>query len=253
MYNNPPPRRVVLRGLAAGVLLGALENVCADPRLETGYLEYGGLRCYVARPQNTAGKMPVVVVIHDNRGLHPHIEDVARRAALAGFAAVAPDLLFPDGGTPKDEPRARDMVGGLDRAQTVTNLMAILDDLAARPESGRLGCIGFSWGGGVANQLAVHSPAVAAACAFYGSVPDPLDVARIRARLLLHYAERDEINSAVPAYEGALKAAGVRHAIHVYPGTEHAFHDDTASARYNRPAAELAWTRTMTFLKDALQ
>jgi len=184
--------------------------------------------------------MPVVIVIHDNRGLDPHIENVARRAGLAGFAAVAPDLLFPDGGTPKEWSRARQMIEGLDRGQTITNLLAILEDLAARPESGKLGCIGFGWGGGVANQLAVHSPALVAASAFYGAVPDAVDVPRIQARLLLHYAERDElVNTRVPAFEGALRAAGVQHAIHFYP--------DTGPA-----ATELAWTRTMTFLKDAL-
>jgi carboxymethylenebutenolidase len=153
-------------------------------------------------------------VIHENRGLNAHIEDVARRAALEGFAGVAPDLLSPQGGTPKDE-----------------------DHLGGRGDSGKLGSIGFCWGGGRANQLAVHSDKLAAASPFYGELPDALDVPRIRARLLLHYAERDpRINTGVPAYEGALKAA-----------------DDTAGARYNKEAAELAWQRTMAFLKDALK
>jgi carboxymethylenebutenolidase len=268
-YTHAPlARRIFLKRLAklaggaaaAAALLPLLENAYADQvrrddaRLETGYLEYGGIRSYVARPKNTAGKLPAVVVIHENRGLNAHIEDVARRAALEGFAAVAPDLLSAQGGTPKDEDQARDLIGGLDRAQTIANLLAVLNDLASRGDTGKLGCVGFCWGGGLANQLAAHSDKLAAASPFYGEVPDALDVPRIKARLLLHYAERDpRINTGVPAYEGALKAASVQHAIHIYPGTDHAFHNDTAGARYNKEAAELAWQRTMAFLKDALR
>jgi len=268
-YTHAPlPRRVFLRRLAklaggaaaAAALLPLLDNAHAeqirrdDARLETGYLDYGGIRCYVARPKSTAGKLPAVVVIHENRGLNPHIEDVARRAALEGFAAAAPDLLAAQGGTPSDEDKARALIGALDRGQTIANLAAVVDALAARAETGKIGCIGFCWGGGLANQLAVHSARIAASAPFYGEVPDVLDVPRIKARLLLHYAERDpRINTGVPAYEGALKAAGVQHAIHVYPGTDHAFHNDTAGARYNREAAELAWSRTIAFLKDALR
>jgi carboxymethylenebutenolidase len=248
MYNNPLPRRVFLRRLAAaGVLPAVLENAHADPvarddaRLETGYMEYGGLRCYVARPWQRAAKSPVVIVVADNGGLNAHIEHVARRAGVAGFAAVAPELRSPEGDTPH-------------LGETLASLLPMVDDLAARPESGKLGCIGFAWGGGMASQLAVHSSAIVAASSFYGPAPDAVDVPRIKARLLLHYAERDErINTAVPAYEAALKAAGVQHVIHVYPGTDHAFHDDTAGARYNQQAAMLAWTRTITFLKDALR
>ena len=268
-YTHAPlSRRLFLQKLArlaggaaaAAALLPLLQNAYADQvsrddaRLETGYVEYGGMHCYVARPKNTAGKLPAVVVIHENRGLNAHIEDVARRAALAGFAAVAPDLLSPHGGTPKDEDAARGLIGKLDRGQTIANLLALVNDLGARPDAGKVGCIGFCWGGGMANQLAAHSDQLAAASPFYGEVPDALDVPRIRARLLLHYAERDpRINTGVPAYEGALKAAGVQHAIHIYPGTDHAFHNDTAGARYNKEAAELAWSRTMAFLKDALR
>jgi carboxymethylenebutenolidase len=262
------PRRVFLKRLAklaggaaaAAALLPLLENAYADQvrrddaRLETAYVEHGGIRCYVARPKNADGKLAAVIVIHENRGLNTHIEDVARRAALEGFAAVAPDLLSPQGGTPKDEDQARGMIGSLDRGQTVTTMLAVLNDLGARPETAKIGCIGFCWGGGMANQLAAHSDKLAAASPFYGEVLDALDVPRIKARLLLHYAERDpRINTGVPAYEGALKAAGVQHAIHVYPGTDHAFHNDTAGARYNKEAAGLAWQRTMAFLKDALK
>ena len=257
------PRRVFLRRLiklaggaaAAGSALALLQNAYADQvrrddaRLETGYLDFGGVRCYAVRPKESAGRPPAVVVIHENRGLNPHIEDVARRAALEGFAAVAPDLLSPLGGTPADEDKARAMIGALDRSETVARLVAVTKAL-----DGKLGCLGFCWGGGMANQLAVNSERVAAAAVFYGEVPDALDVPRIRARLLLHYAERDpRINTGVPAYEGALKAAGVQHAIHVYPGTDHAFHNDTAGARYNKESAELAWSRTIAFLKDALR
>src|SRR5437870_346328 len=266
--HGPLARRIFLKRLArlaggaaaAAALLPLLENAYADQvsredaRLETGHLEYGGIRCYVARPKNAAGKIPAVIVIHENRGLNPHIEDVARRAALAGFAAVAPDLLSPQGGTPQDEHQARNRIARLDRGQTVANLVAVVNDFGARPDSGKIGCIGFCWGGGMANQLAVHSERIAAAAPFYGEVPDALDVPRIKARLLLHYAERDpRINTGVPAYEAALNAAGVQNAIHVYPGTDHAFHNDTAGARYNKEAAELAWSRTIAFLKDALR
>ena len=236
MYLNRP-RRVFLWRLAA---LALLENACAVPvrrddgRLETGYLDFGGIRCYAARAKESAGKLPAVLVIDENPALNPHVEDVARRVALEDFAAVAPDLMSPQG--------------------AATKLSAVVDDLAARGEHGKIGCIGFGWGGGMANQLAVNSARVAAAVPFYGQVPDVLDVPRIKARLLLHYAERDPgINTSVPAYEGALKAAGVQHAIHVYPGTDHGFHDDTAGARYNKEAAELAWSRTIAFLKDALR
>jgi len=266
--HGPLARRIFLKRLArlaggaaaAAALLPLLENAYADQvlrddaRLETGHLEYGGIRCYVARPKNAAGKIPAVIVIHENRGLNPHIEDVARRTALAGFAAVAPDLLSPQGGTPQDEDQARNRIAKLDRGQTLANLVAVVNDLAMRPDSGKIGCIGFCWGGGMANQLAAHSERIAAAAPFYGEVPDALDVPRIKARLLLHYAERDpRINTGVPAYEAALNAAGVQNAIHVYPGTDHAFHNDTAGARYHKEAAELAWSRTIAFLKDALR
>jgi carboxymethylenebutenolidase len=180
----------------------------------------------------------VVLILHGGRGPTPHIEAVARCAAQEGFAAIAPDLRS----------------GGGDRDQTMANLLAIVDDLAARPESGAIGAIGFRSGGTLANQLAVRSAKLVAASVFYGEVPAVLDVPRIKARLLLHYAERDaRINTAVPAYEAALNAAGVQNAIHVYPGTEHGFFNDEDNARYNAEAAKLAWSRTIAFLKDALR
>jgi carboxymethylenebutenolidase len=231
-----------LRRLAAAGLIVCLQNAYAeetardDARLETGYVELGGIRAYVARPKNALGKMPAVLVIHGGRGLTAHIEDVSRRLALHGYYSVAPEL-----------------AGQLDRQQATANLVAMVDDLSARPEIGRIACLGFRWGGGMANQLAVNSAKLAAAAAFYGPVADAVDVPRIRARLLLHYAERDpRINTGVPAYEAALKAAGVQYALHVYMGTEHAFHDASADRHYNKEAAELAWQRTLAFFKDLL-
>jgi len=232
-------RRFLIRlGLAAASLLAAHARAADDARLETRYLEYGGTRCYVARSREAAAKRPVVLILHGGRGATAHIEDIARRAAQEGFAAVAPDL----------------RASGADSDQAMANLLAIIDDLAARPESAAIGAIGFRSGGRAANQLAVRSAKLAAASVFYGEVPAVLDVPRIKARLLLHYAERDaRVNTAVPAYEAALNAAGVQNAIHVYPGTEHGFFNDEDSARYNPEAAKLAWSRTIAFLKDALQ
>jgi len=272
--HRPLPRRVFLRrlaGIAGGsaaamALLPLLENNWAraalvdpnDARLETGRLEYPGagasMRAYYARPRRAAAKLPAVVVIHENRGLNAHIEDVARRAALEGFFALAPDALSPLGGTPKDEDAARAAIGRLDRKRTIANLVAAVDYLAARPDStGKIGCVGFCWGGGMANQLAANSSRLAAAAPFYGPGADAAEVPRIKARLLLHYAERDPwVNSGIAGYEAALKAAGISYTAHSYPGTDHAFHNDTAGVRYNREAAELAWKRTIAFFKQHL-
>ena len=216
-------------------MLGVLDNAFAervardDPRLEAGTLEYGGIRCYVARPSGQPDKVPALVVVHETR--NPHIEDIVRRAALEGLNAIAPEFSTP-----------------ADREDALAVLLAVVDDIASRHANRRIGTIGFGWGGGMANQLAVRSARVAAVASFYGAVPDLVDVPRIKARLLLHYAEHDtQINTRVPAYEGALKAAGIPHAIHMYPGTAHAFFD------HDREAAELAWRRTIDFLKDALR
>jgi carboxymethylenebutenolidase len=231
-------RFLIQLGLAAATALLERARAADDARLETGYLEYGGTRCYVARSPQSAAKRPVVLILHGGRGPTPHIEEVARRTAREGFAAVAPDL----------------RASGADRDQTMANLLAIVEDLAARAESGAIGVIGFRSGGTLANQLAVGSAKLAAASVFYGEVPAVLDVPRIKARLLLHYAGRDaRINTAVPAYEAALNAAGVQNAIHVYPATEHGFFSDADSGRYNAEAAKLAWSRTISFLKDALR
>jgi carboxymethylenebutenolidase len=214
----------------------------------------GEVRGYLVRPADASGPLPGVVVIHENRGLNPHIEDVARRVALEGFVALAPDFLSPLGGTPEDEDQAREMIGQLDRAQTVENAVAAVAFLKDQDATtGRVGVIGFCWGGAMTNQVAVHSADVAAAVPYYGSQPAAEDVAKIQAPLLLQYAGLDErINAGIPAYEEALRAAGVDYTIHIYEGANHAFNNDTNEARYDKAAADLAWSRTIEFLKGHL-
>jgi len=231
-----------------------------DARIRTEYATVqspqgnGSIKGYLARPA-AAGKYPAVLVVHENRGLNPHIKDVARRMALEGFMALAPDFLTPAGGTPEDEDKAREMIGALDRAQTTANAVATVSYLKNRDDSnGKVGIIGFCWGGGLVNQTAVHAgDDLAAAVAYYGQQPDANDVSQIKAKLLLHYAGLDDrIDAGIPAYEAALKAAGVDYQIFVYEGVNHAFNNDTSEARYNKPAADLAWSRTVEFLKGAL-
>ncbi|MEE8434214.1 MAG: dienelactone hydrolase family protein [bacterium] len=273
-YTHAPlPRRVFLKRLAmlaggvaaAEALLPLLEVDYAaaqmvsprDGRLTTGTVSYrganGNIRAYQARPRG-GGKMPAVVVIHENRGLNPHIEDVARRLALAGFLAIAPDALSPIGGTPADRDEARSMIYSLDREETLNNyLAAVRFAKSHRFSTGKVGCVGFCWGGGMSNQLAVHSRELDAAVAFYGRTPRATQVAKIKAPLLLHYAGLDRrINAGVPAYEAALKTAGVRYRMHVYAGVNHAFHNDTAASRYDKKAARLAWQRTLAFFSETL-
>lgn len=231
-----------------------------DPRLKAEMITYPGaegvtMTGYLARPASAPGKLPAVVVFHENRGLNGYIKDVVRRVALEGFLALGPDLLAPAGGTPADEDKARDMIGALDMAQTIADAVATVAFLKKHAESsGKVGAIGFCWGGGMANQTAVHAGAdLAAAVAFYGPQPDAADAGKIKAKLLLHYAGLDErIDAGIPAYEAALKAAGVDYTIHMYPGVNHAFHNDTSAARYDKAAADLAWSRTIAFLKSAL-
>ena len=193
-------------------------------------------------------------MIHQNRGLNPHIEDIARRLAVAGFTAMAPDLLSPLGGTPPDEDTARSLIARVDRVVAVRDLVAAIPFLKGRPDSnGKVGAVGFCWGGGLANRLAVAAPDLDAAVPFYGPVPSAQDVPKIKASLMLHYAGNDSwVNPGVPGYEAALKAAGVPYELYMYPNVEHAFNDDTAGARYNKEAAELAWSRTIAFLKKHL-
>ena len=273
-YTHAPlERRVFIKRLAAlaGSTAGAmavlplLESNYAfaaavppnDARIEASHVTYAGasgaIRAYLARPKGAA-KLPAVVVIHENRGLTPHIEDGARRAAVEGFVALAPDLLSPLGGAPADEDAARQLFAKVNPATALADLVAGVSYLKARADaSGKIGCVGFCWGGGMANNLAVNLPDLAAAVVFYGIQPAAADVAKIRAKLLLHFASNDDrVNAGVPAYEAALKAAGVSYTKHVYEGTQHAFHNDTAGARYNKEAAELAWRRTVEFLRATL-
>ncbi len=196
-----------------------------------------------------ATSLPAVVVIHENRGLNPHIEDVARRVAVAGYLAIAPDMLSPVGGTPADQDAARDLIRKLDGAQVIANLVAAVEYLRMHPLStGKVGCVGFCWGGQRANLLAVNAPDLSAAVAYYGRQPEASDVPRITASLLLHYAGLDKrVNAGIADYEAALKKAGKSYAIHIYEGANHAFNNDTREARHHPQAATLAWRRTLEF------
>ncbi len=210
---------------------------------------------YLVMPKDASGPLPAVIVIHENRGLNAHIKDVTRRMALEGFLALAPDFLSPAGGTPEDEDKARDMIQALDRPQTIANSVATVGFLKGHERgNGNVGTIGFCWGGGMVNQTAVEAGAdLAGGVAYYGQAPEPGQVAQIEAKMLLHYAGLDErINAGIPGYEEALKAAGVEYQLHIYEGANHAFNNDTASARYSKEAADLAWSRTVEFLKAAL-
>jgi carboxymethylenebutenolidase len=199
-------------------------------------------------------KRGAVVVIHENRGLTPHIKDVTRRVAQAGYLALGVDALSVVGGTPADEDQGRTLIGQLDAVKNLTNYLAALTYLRARPESnGRTGCVGFCWGGGLTNQLAVHDPQLNAAVAYYGQQPKAEDVPQIKANIMLHYGGLDQrINAGIPAYEAALKAAHIPYELFVYEGVNHAFNNDTSPARYNPEAAKLAWERTLRLFKEKL-
>jgi carboxymethylenebutenolidase len=254
-------------GAAAAALLPLLKANRAkaaivppdDGRLVTERVTYqgtsGDVAAYLAKPADAGGALPGVVVIHENRGLNPHIEDVARRIALEGYVALAPDALSPLGGTPEDEDRAREMIGQLDQGATVDNYVRAVSYLEGRDDTtDRVGAVGFCWGGGMVGLLATASDDLDAGVVFYGRVP-PLDrVPEIEAPLLLHYAGLDDrINADVPAFEEALKAAGVEYTMHMYEGANHAFHNDTSEARYDPEAARLAFERTIDFFNDSLK
>jgi len=211
------------------------------------------MKAYLVKPEGVT-KTGAVLVIHENRGLNPHIRDVTRRVAQAGFIALAPDALSPFDGTPQNEDEARDQIGKLDATKNLNNFLKGLDHLSTLPESnGKTGCVGFCWGGAMANQLAVHAPALKAAVPYYGRQPDAADVPKIKAAVQLHYGGLDErINAGIPAYEAALKAAGVKYELYVYEGAQHAFNNDTAPTRYNEAAAKLAWERTLRLFKETL-
>ena len=253
-------------GATAASLLAALSPSFAAPmvgaddkRIKASYVDYaspagsGKMRGYLVEPVNPKGKLPLVLVAHENRGLNPHIEDIARRLALDGFRAFAPDALFPLGGYPGDEDQARALFGKLDAAKTRADFVAAAHWLEAQPQgNGKLGVVGFCWGGGIANYLATQLPELAAAVPFYGAQPSAADTARIKAALLIHDAGNDErIRAGWPAYEKALKEAGVNYQYFVYPGVEHGFNNDT-TPRYDAAAAKLAWQRTVDFLHAKL-
>jgi carboxymethylenebutenolidase len=260
--------RFAVGGTTAAMLLDALNPRFAeaqkvapdDARLRVERVEYpspqgyGKMQGYLVRPAGAAAKRPAVLVVHENRGLNPHIEDIARRLALDDFLAFAPDALFPLGGYPGDEDRARELFPKLDRAKTQEDFVAAARFLQTYPEStGRVGVVGFCFGGLIANLLATRIPDLAAAVPFYGGQPDLADVPKIKAPLLVHYAANDErINAGWPAYEAALKANGVPHEMHMYPGTQHGFNNDT-TPRYDEAAAALAWQRTVAFFNRHLR
>jgi carboxymethylenebutenolidase len=231
-----------------------------DKRLKSEDITYPGggageMRGYLARPADATGKLPTVIVIHENRGLNPHIRDVARRVALEGFVALAPDYLSPLGGTPADEEKAREMFAQLDAAQTVANGVATVAFLKGHEVgNGKVGAMGFCWGGGTVNALAVNAPDLTAGVAYYGSQPkDEAEIAKIKAALMLHYAGKDDrINAGIDAYKAALEKAGKEFQLLVYDGAQHAFNNDTSEARYDKTAADLAWGRTVAFFKEKL-
>ena len=229
-----------------------------DRRLDTGRTTYlgatGEIKAYMVRPKGAA-KLPAVIVIHENRGLNAHIEDVTRRVALEGFFAFAPDLLSPLGGTPADEDAARNMIGKLDRKQMVQNAVSAVSFLKKHAHGdGKVGVVGFCWGGSPAGQVAVDASDLDAAVVYYGQQPNASEVEKIRAPLLLHYASLDaRINAGIPAFVDALKKANKNYAMYMYEGANHAFNNDTSEARYHKQAAEQAWSRTIAFFKENLK
>jgi len=250
---------------AATTLLTVLQNNYAqaqtipenDPRITAETVDIPGaqgLKGYLVKPKDAAGKLPTVIVVHENRGLNPHIKDVTRRMAAEGFIALGLDYLSPMGGTPADEDKGRDMIGQLKGPDMIAYGKAAVAYLKTRPDSnGKVGAIGFCWGGGAVNTLAVNEPNLNAGVAYYGGQPKAEDVPKINAAMMMHYGGLDErINAGIPAYEGALKQAGKTYEIYVYEGANHAFNNDTNAARYDKNAADTAWQRTVAFLKKNL-
>lgn len=261
--------RFVVSGVTGAALLHLLSPNYAlaaqvakdDPRIESAYAEYdspqggGKMRGLLVKPAKAEGKLPGVLVIHENRGLNPYIEDVARRVAVAGFVAFAPDALTPLGGYPGDDEKGKALQAKRDPAQMTEDFVAAAKWLAAHPAcNGKVGVVGFCYGGGMANTLAVRLPdLILAAVPFYGRQPAAEDVPKIKAALLIHNAELDtRVNEGWPAYEAALKQAGVRHTAHMYANANHGFHNDT-TPRYDEAAARLAWERTIAFFNETLK
>jgi carboxymethylenebutenolidase len=270
------PRREFLKsagkyaaaGVSANALLAALSPRFAeaaqvpvdDKRIKTSYVEFpspegnGKVRAYLAKPAKVTGKLPTVLVVHENRGLNPHIEDIARRLALDNFIALAPDALFTLGGYPGDEDKARELFPKLDQPKTRNDFVASAAYLKALSDgNGKVGVVGFCYGGGIANLLATKIPDLGGAVPFYGAAPNAEDVPKIKAPLLIHHGEKDErLIAAWPAYEAALKAAGVNYQGYIYPGAQHGFNNDT-TPRYDEAAAKLAWLRTVDFFSKYLR
>ncbi|MCP5280392.1 MAG: dienelactone hydrolase family protein [Rhodoferax sp.] len=261
-------QKFAVGGMTASMLLAALSPDFAaaqvvpkdDKRIHTETLSYaspqgsGTMKGYLAMPAKPAGKLPGVLVVHENRGLNPHIEDIARRLALDNFVAFAPDALTPLGGYPGDEDKARSLFGQLDQAKTREDFMMAAAVLRERPEcSGKYGAVGFCYGGGVVHMLSTRLPDLAAGVPFYGNLPAPADAARVKTPLQIHFAGVDErINAAWPAYEAALKAAGAPYTAYQYAGTQHGFNNDT-TPRFDAAAARTAWERTVAFFNQHLR
>ena len=260
--------RFAVGGLTAAAIMESLGPNYAwaqqvpkdDKRIRTDYINYpspegyGSIRAYLVRPTDARGKLPGVMVVHENRGLNPYIEDVTRRLGVAGFLALAPDVLTPVGGYPGNDDKGRELQATLDPKKMIEDFVAAAVYLKSHPEcTGKVGVVGFCYGGGVANTLAVRLPDLAAAVPFYGIQPAAADVAKIRTPLLIHYAATDErINAGWPAYETALQANKVPYTAYIYEGTNHGFHNDT-TPRYDKAAAALAWERTIAFLNTTVK
>ena len=248
---------VAIAGLMGADAKAAGLSAEDDPKLDIQTVTYPGAKGtmsgYLAAPK-TVGPFPAVIVVHENRGLNAHIKDIARRVALEGFVALAPDFLSDQGGTPADEDAARNMFTGLSAADLTANGVASIAYLKTLPRStGKVGAIGFCWGGGAVNNLAVASADLLAAVPYYGAQPKAEDVAKIKAKIMAHYGGLDtRVDAGIPDFEAALKANHIDYQIFVYEGANHAFNNDTSAARYDKAAAELAWSRTIKFLKDTL-
>jgi carboxymethylenebutenolidase len=260
-------QKFAVAGMTAGMLLTALSPKFAqaqqvpsdDGRIKTERIEFaspngsGTIKGYLARPAKASGPLPAVLVVHENRGLNPHIEDIARRLALDNYMAFAPDALTPLGGYPGDEDKARELFAKLDQTKTREDFVVAAGYLKSRTDSnGKIGTVGFCYGGGVSHMLSTRLPDLNAAVSFYGNHPADADAVKVKAPLLIHFAGTDErINASWPAYEKALKAAGVRYTAHQYAGTQHGFNNDT-TPRFDEASAKLAWDRTLAFFKQTL-